>query len=87
MQQTLNLLERALHIAPMPVWTEKLKLHRNALRNARESGHLTPVQAGALAIELNEDPTKWITLAVIEGEKDSPAKERLTKTLEGMRKL
>lgn len=81
MQRTLNLLEKALAIAPMPVWTEKLKVHRNALRNAKSSGHLTPVIAGSLAMELNEDPEHWMALAVVEGEKDSPAKEALAKRL------
>lgn len=81
MQSTLNLLERALAVAPMPEWTERLKVHRNALRNAKTSGHLTPVLAGNLALELNEDPAKWITLAVLEGEKASPAKDMLLKRL------
>lgn len=81
MQSTLNLLEKALKIAPMPVWAERLQVHRNALRNAKNAGHLSPVIAGNLAVELNENPAQWITLAVIEGEKDSPAKELLKKRL------
>ena len=85
MQTTLNLLERALEVAPMPEWAERLHVHRNALRNARTSGHLTPVLAGNLALELNEDPAKWITLAVLEGEKASPAKDKLLKRLRTMR--
>lgn len=85
MQTTLNLLERALEVAPMPEWTERLHVHRNALRNARNSGHLTPVLAGNLALELNEDPAKWITLAVLEGEKASPAKDALLKRLKATR--
>ncbi|TAH12282.1 MAG: hypothetical protein EAZ11_06640 [Curvibacter sp.] len=87
MQSTLNLLERALAIAPMPVWTEKLDVHRNALRNAKNSGHLTPVLAGRLAIELQENPQAWMATAVLEGEKDSPAKRALIKQLEKMKKL
>ena len=87
MQSTLNLLERALAIAPMPVWTEKLDVHRNALRNARNSGHLTPVLAGRLALELQESPQDWMATAVLEGEKDSPAKRALIKQLEKMRNL
>lgn len=87
MQRTLDLLEKALQIAPMPEWCERLKVHRNALRNARESGHLTPVLAGNLAIQLDEDPERWITLAVIEGEKESPAKEQLRKALQKVSNL
>lgn len=81
MQTTLNLLDKALAIAPMPVWTDKLNVHRNVLRNARNSGHLPPVIAGLLAIELNEDPKGWMQAAVLEGEKDSPAKELLKRKL------
>lgn len=81
MQTTLNLLERALQVRPMPEWTERLHVHRNALRNAREAGHLTPILAGNLALELDEDPTKWITLAVLEGEKSSPAKDHLIRRI------
>lgn len=81
MQSTLNLLERALEVATMPEWSQRLHVHRNALRNARDSGHLSPVLAGNLALELNEDPAKWITLAVLEGEKASPAKEMLMKRM------
>ena len=84
MQTTMNLLDTALKVAPMPEWAERLSVHRNALRNARDRGHLTPVLAGSLAIELNEDPAKWITLAVLEGEKESPAKDRLVKRLAGI---
>ena len=81
MQTTMNLLEKALKTAPMPEWTSRLNVHRNALRNARDRGHLTPVLAGHLAVELDEDPTKWITLAVLEGEKESPAKAKLLRRI------
>ena len=66
---------------PDACWAERLHVHRNALRNAKNAGHLSPVLAGNLAVELNENPARWITLAVIEGEKESPAKELLKKRL------
>ena len=81
MPTTLSLLDRALTVKSMPEWAETLHVHRNALRNARQAGHLTPVIAGNLAIELNEDPEPWMALAVIEGEKDSPAKQHLARRL------
>jgi hypothetical protein len=81
MQSTLTLLDKALAIAPMPVWAQRLGVHRNALRNARASGHLTPVLAGNLALELQENPEHWIAVAVVEGEKPSPAKDALAKRL------
>lgn len=86
MQATMDLLARALDQQNATAWAKKLGFHRNAIHNAKSHGHLTPVIAGALAIELNEDPAKWITLAVIEGEKDSPAKARLIKSLGEWRK-
>ena len=85
MQTTMQLLEKALATAPVPFWTEKLKLTRNAISTAKHSGHLTPVIAGALAAEIGEDVAQWTTLAVIEGAKDSPAKRALVKKLHAMR--
>lgn len=87
MENTMSLLEKALNIAPMPVWTKKFHLTRNAISTAKHSGKLTPVLAGNFAIELGEDAEKWIALAVIEGEKDSPAKQLLIRQLEKMKKL
>lgn len=81
MQSTMNLLERALDRASASEWARRIGVHRNALTNARSAGHLTPVLAGSLALELGEDPRDWITQAVIEGEKDSPAKRALCKRL------
>ncbi len=84
MQSTMTLLDKALLIAPMPVWTKKFQLSRNAISTAKHSGKLTPVLAGNFALELGEDPALWVTQAVIEGEKDSPAKRILQKKLETM---
>lgn len=87
METTMDLLAKALQIAPMPVWTEKFKLSRNAISTAKASGHLTPVIAGHFAIELNEEPEKWMSRAVIEGEKASPAKDQLIKRMKHSLKL
>lgn len=38
-------------------------------------------------MELDENPERWITLAVLEGEKDSPAKRLLTKKLQKVSEL
>jgi len=82
MQSTLDLLAKAKATGTtMPEWCRRLHVHRNALGNAEKSGHLTPVVAGNLALELNEDPTPWMALAVLEGERDSPAKDMLIKRL------
>lgn len=86
MQSTMSLLEKALSVHSMAEWTRRLSLSKNAISEAKRSGHLPPVLAGGLAIELNEDPKEWITAAVIEGEKDSPAKQALAKRIERWRK-
>lgn len=85
MQTTMNLLEKATAIAPIPTWTKKLHLSRDAISNAKSKGHLTPVIAGGLAAELEEDIAKWTTIAAIEGAPDSPAKQALLKKLQTMR--
>lgn len=85
MQSTMTLLKQALEVAPIPTWTAKLHLSRDAISNAKSKGHLTPVIAGAMAAELNEDVATWTTLAVIEGAKDSPAKRALVKKLNSVK--
>ncbi len=81
MQTTLDLLEKATQVKSIPEWTEALGLSKKALYTARDRGHLPPVTAGLLALELHEDADKWMRTAVIEGEKDSPAKELLKRKL------
>lgn len=82
MESTMNLLEKALEVAPIPTWTKKLHLSRDAIAGAKSKGRLTPVIAGALAIELNQDPTKWIAVATLESAPDSPAKSALVRKLQ-----
>jgi hypothetical protein len=81
----MNLLDQALALAPIPAWTKRLHLSRDAIAVAKNKGKLTPVIAGALAVELHEDPTKWIALATLESAPESPAKEALLKKLKAMR--
>lgn len=87
MQSTLELLAKATAIKSIPEWTQALGLSQKALYTAKDRGHLTPVMAGGLAVALNENPEQWITLAVMEGEKDSPAKRALEKQLKKLRNL
>lgn len=87
MQTTMSLLERALKIHNAQEWARLLNLSKNALYEARSAGHLTPVVAGGIAMELEENPERWITLAVLEGEKDSPAKRLLAKKLQKVSEL
>jgi hypothetical protein len=82
MQTTMTLLEKAIAIAPIPTWTRRLHLSRDALSNAKSKGHLTPIIAGGLAAELEEDIAKWTTIAAIEGAPSSPAKTALLKRMQ-----
>lgn len=86
MTGTLALLDKALERQSASEWARVIGVHRNAFTVAKAQGYLSPVLAGNLAIELGEDPHAWMAQAVIEGEKASPAKERLAKRLEGWRK-
>ena len=85
MQSTMNLLDEALKVAPIPEWTRKLHLSRDAIAGAKSKGRLTHVIAGGLAIELNQDPARWIEMATLESAPDSPAKEALLKKLQKTR--
>lgn len=71
--KTLDLLNKALAINPSPkAWCDALKLTRSALNVARSRGRLSPVIAGGLAIQLGEPPEKWMVIAAMEAEPDSP---------------
>ncbi|EPS3437876.1 hypothetical protein ACVD54_004902 [Enterobacter mori] len=78
---TMQLLEDALAINPVPFWTEKLKLSRGALHTAKTRGHLSPAIAGALAEELGKDPRDWIVIAALESEKESACKSRMVRSI------
>lgn len=78
---TMQLLDDALAINPVPFWTEKLKLSRGALHTAKTRGHLSPAIAGALAEELGKDPRDWIVIAALESEKESACKDRMIKKI------
>ena len=79
MPTTMDLLDDALRLAPMPVWTQRLKLARNTLSTAKNRQHLSPAIAGALAEELQQDAQKWIVVAALESERDSACKTRMLK--------
>lgn len=86
MQTTLDLLARATQTKTIPEWTTQLGLSKKALYTAKDRGHLTPVMAGLIALELGEDAPTWIQTAVIEGEKDSPSKRLLERRLKGLKR-
>lgn len=79
MQSTMTLLDAALKFEPAPYWHKQLQLSRNALHSARNRGHLSPTMAGAIAKLLGEPIEKWICIAALEQEKESPCKTMLIK--------
>lgn len=84
MVSTLQLLEKAELVKPIPEWVRELKLSRNALNNARSRGHLSPAIAGSIAEKLGENVDRWIVIAALESEKDSACK---TSMLSRLKKL
>lgn len=79
MQNTMELLDKALEVHPAPWWHKKLNLSRNALHNARTRGNVSPAIAGALAEELGESVEKWIVIAALESERESACKSRMVR--------
>lgn len=74
---TMDLLKMALEKDNLRVWARKLGLSEEALRTARSRGRLSPVIAGALAEDLQQDPAKWIVIAALETERESACKTRM----------
>jgi hypothetical protein len=79
MQNTMELLDKALDMHPAPWWHKKLNLSRNALHNAKIRGNVSPAIAGALAEELGEPVEKWIVIAALESERESACKSRMVR--------
>lgn len=74
---TMDLLKMALEKDNLRVWARKLGLSEEALRTARSRGRLSPVIAGALAEDLQQDPAQWIVIAALETERESACKTRM----------
>lgn len=87
MQNTMQLLDKALKFQKAARWCEALNLDPSVISQARKRGNLSPALAGNLAIELGEDAEHWIAVAAIEGEKDSPLLQRLKRSQALRRKL
>jgi hypothetical protein len=87
MQNTMELLNKALTFQKAARWCETLNLDPSVISQARRRGNLSPALAGNLAIELGEDAEHWIAVAAIEAEKPSPLLDRLRKSQALRRKL
>ena len=79
MQNTMQLLEKALSVKSAAEWHKHLNLSRNTLHTAKNRGNLSPAIAGALADELGEDAAAWMVIAALEGERESACKTRMIK--------
>lgn len=80
---TMDLLKMALEKDNLRVWARKLGLSEEALRTARSRGRLSPVIAGALAEDLQQDPAQWIVIAALETERESACKTRMVQRFSG----
>ena len=77
MRQSIELLNLALEKQTLSAWARKFNVVPSTFTNAKRAGRLSPALAGNLAIELGESPERWIAIAALEGEKDSPLLEAL----------
>jgi hypothetical protein len=74
---TMDLLNMALKRDHLGAWAQRLGLSNEALRTARSRGGLSPMVAGALAKDLEQDPAKWIVIASLETARESACKTRM----------
>ena len=77
MQNTIDLLNKALQQQTISQWARAFNVAPSALTNARTRGRLSPVLAGNFAMKLGENPQHWIAVAALEAEPESEGKRRL----------
>lgn len=77
MPSTMALLDKALTVKRARVWARELNLSESTFSTAKKRGRLSPTLAGSLAAALDEDPAKWIALAGLEAEPDTPLRDRV----------
>lgn len=87
MQNTMELLSKALDVKRASHWAFDLNLSTGTFSQAKKRGRLSPVIAGNIAIELGESPEHWMAIAAMEAEPESPLLERLRNCQELRRKL
>lgn len=81
MRTTIDLLEKALQKRRPSEWARLYNITQGTFNHAKSMGRLSPVLAGNLAIDLGEDAQKWIAIAAIETERDTPLRDRLRQAL------
>ncbi|MBO9679258.1 MAG: hypothetical protein J7556_13540 [Acidovorax sp.] len=88
MPQTMDLYAKALEKMHAAAWAREFNITPGALSHAVKQGRLSPLLAGNFAIELGEDPDKWMAIAAVEAEqKESPLLSRLKQRSKHWRRL
>ena len=87
MQNTMQLLDKALTVKKASHWATELNLSSGTFTMAKNRGRLSPTMAGNLAMKLGENPVHWIAIAALEAEPESQLLQRLKKSQETWRKL
>lgn len=77
MQNTMQLLNKALAVKRASHWANELDLSSGTFTNAKNRGRLSPTLAGKLAMKLGENPEQWIAIAALEAEPESSLLEEL----------
>lgn len=86
MNNTMELLSKALDVKRAARWTEELNLDASTICQAKKRGRLSPALAGNFAIELGESPEHWIAIAALEAEPESTLLQRLKNNQASWRK-
>ena len=89
MHSTMDLWAKAREVKTASQWAKELNLTPSAFSQAKTQGRLSPMIAGAVAIELGEDATKWVAIAALEGsvrEKENPLLHKVERAVKGWRK-
>lgn len=86
MQETRQLLSKALDLKSASAWARELEITPAAFTNAKARGRLSPSLAGNLAMKLGENPEHWIAVAALEAEPESTLLQRLKNSQANWRK-
>jgi hypothetical protein len=81
MQNTMQLLTKALSVKRASRWSEELDIDISTIAQAKKRGHLSPSVAGAIADKLGENVKQWIVIAALESERESACKTHLIRRL------
>lgn len=87
MPKTIELLNRALEIKTKSEWARVLNIVPSNFTRAIKDGHLSPAVAGNIAIELGEEPEKWMLAAMLESKQEAALLDRLRTRKPEWRKL